>query len=282
MPSRYPPSGVRVPPWGGAGGRYQGRGEQITLGISEAPGGGGGGQIPPLGVPNATGGAFVHRGEVPLGVQNAPGGTDCPQWGPKCPGRGGRYPWGGQITLGRGADTPSAHSAVNQRLATPPASTTPQSQPRFAKWAWFQVTPPSARHCPSLRALRMRTSASHPPFSVVLPGSVSTSGSAAAAEPGGRHVHSIPFPAAAPDRAAVVQPGPAVRGRDRTAAAGAAAPGLGAAGGPGGGFAVSSGVGPTQGSVGRSLCVRPVRRWRCCSGGARGRGWGGLSRWGWF
>lgn len=49
-----------------------------------------------------------------------------------------------------------------------------------------------------------------------------------------------------------------------------------------GGVAVSSGVGPTQGSVGRSLCVRPVRRWRCCSGGARGRGWGGLSRWGWF
>lgn len=165
MPSRYPPSGVRVPPWGGGGGQIPGEGGANNPGDLRSPWRGwGGGRYPHWGSQIPRGGAFVHWGEVPLGVQNAPGGTDCPQWGPKCPGRGGRYPWGGQITLGRGADTPSAHSAVNQRLATPPASTTPQSQPRFAKWAWFQVTPPPARHCPSLRALRTRTSASHPPL----------------------------------------------------------------------------------------------------------------------
>ncbi|XP_050187292.1 anaphase-promoting complex subunit 15 isoform X2 [Myiozetetes cayanensis] len=44
---------------------------------------------------------------------------------------------------------------------------------------------------------------------------------------GARHGHAVPVAPAAPHRAPLVQPRPPLRGRDRAAAAGAAAPGLG-------------------------------------------------------
>ncbi|XP_064498589.1 anaphase-promoting complex subunit 15 isoform X2 [Pseudopipra pipra] len=119
----------------------------------------------------------------------APSGSHVPRWGHGCPG------------------------PARAEGGAPPVN---QSWPR-----------PSHRSCRALWAWPRRghthTHTAHAPRPV--PVRCFRVGPARPRSP--RHGHAVPVAPAAPHRAPLVQPRPPLRGRDRAAAAGAAAPGLG-------------------------------------------------------